>query len=138
LFHYLIDESVRFVVGSAAQDSDLRSFASRAFVHGRMKDLCGKLGKPTPDHPLLAPLIAASGGNPIELQSIARKFVNLQQMRQEADYDLSQRFNRREALNAIADVENAMESWEAFKIANPSSLSGLNQRAGLRQRGEWW
>ena len=50
-----------------------------------------------------------------ELQNIARAFVELQQERHRADYDLSQPFTRREAEFLVSQTRAAIGDWNALR-----------------------
>lgn len=40
LFHFLIEETTRQIIGAAHEHAQFRHFAARAFVHGKMKTAC--------------------------------------------------------------------------------------------------
>jgi hypothetical protein len=52
---------------------------------------------------------------PPELRHVAQTFLELQARRHEADYDLTQRFNRRDVLALCDKVEQAMRNWESIR-----------------------
>lgn len=86
-----------------------------------MKSLCKEFVKPRVQdvHELLQPFWAALPilGN-AELQNVAQTFIDLQEERHTADYDLSVGLSRNDSLNAVARAEAAMNSWRQLKIAN--------------------
>jgi hypothetical protein len=55
LFHFLIEETTRLTMGAAHGRTSLRQFAGRAFVHGKMKDVCAEFTKSTPRNDALKP-----------------------------------------------------------------------------------
>ncbi len=52
---------------------------------------------------------------PARLQSVATAFVDLQQARHEADYNLEKTFTRSEALALLGQVEQAFEDWGTIR-----------------------
>jgi hypothetical protein len=80
---------------------------TRAFEHKRMKIACGKTNKQQFPH-----FSMASGAH---LRNVAGTFVDLQDLRHEADYDNSIVWARTEVLENIRLVRLAFESWNAVK-----------------------
>lgn len=121
LFHFLVAQASRLVVSGQGPERDLqRRAVSRAFEHKRMKTVSTAFGGAQTDpwkslHP---------GAVPPELRVIASTFVDLQQARHEADYDLTRDFSRTEVLGLIAQVERATSLW-------PSVASSPHARAYL-------
>jgi len=106
LFHLLIAEAVNRMI--PAQPSSLRARAARAFQHGEMKEVCVAFKAPSSPKkliPLLGPAVST------ELRSIAETFVDLQEERHAADYDISLVLSQSSALNSIANVESAFQAW---------------------------
>jgi len=119
LFHFLGEECTRLTVGSAHDRAIFRNFASRAFVHGKMKAVCEEFAKTTPRNALLKPFWNppwSVGKNP-EVQIIALNFVALQDQRHAADYDLSQHFTRQDADVAIGWAQDACRAWARLKTS---------------------
>jgi hypothetical protein len=115
LFHMLINEvALKFVPNSPVW---LRDQAQRAFTHGEMRNACEQFSKSpkTYSHLLVPPLEA-------ELQSIAAAFVELQQRRHAADYDLSQTFDRSTVLRAIELAKGAMSDWNKVRNTPNSNV----------------
>jgi hypothetical protein len=46
---------------------------------------------------------------------VAQTFVSLQQARHDADYDLSEQFDRLDVLQKIADARQAMDDWKSVR-----------------------
>jgi hypothetical protein len=118
LFHMLIsDAALKFVPNSPVW---LRDQVRRAFGHGEMKNACEVFSKSPKaySHLLVAPLEP-------ELQSIATAFVRLQQLRNGADYDLSQAFDRVSVLEAIEWAKTAMADWSKVRNTPNSSQKYL-------------
>jgi hypothetical protein len=97
----------------------LRQFARRAFVHAKMKAVCEEFLKTAPRSELLQsfwPALHVTTN--VEVQTIARNFVDLQEQRHASDYDLSARFSRQEALAAADLAEEAMEAWDSLRSSH--------------------
>ena len=108
LFHFLIDEACRELVGGAAVDRALRDVLARAFIHGAMRETSQRFQ--TGQLPVTwQPLFPGSIAN--DLRTIAETFVAAQEERHQADYDRSAHFIRPDVI-AVADrVEHAMQLW---------------------------
>jgi len=86
-----------------------------------MKGLCSEFLRP--NHRLLAALPAPFAIVPnADLQTVCRAFVDLQARRHAADYDLSARFNRSQALQMADQADEAMQSWDRAVVAAPDLL----------------
>ena len=84
-----------------------RAALTRAFEHRRMKSACGRTNKQ--EFPNFSP---ASGAH---LRNVAGTFVELQDLRHEADYDNSIVWARTEVLESVKLVRMAFESWRAIE-----------------------
>jgi uncharacterized protein (UPF0332 family) len=114
LFHMLLYEATHLLFPS--KPLGLREQASRAFSHSDAKTVC----------------IAWAANNGIvdclavpieqELKDVAATLVDLQQLRHEADYDLTRVFDRVEVLEEIDKIENAMNAWKAVKSSNNAKV----------------
>jgi hypothetical protein len=119
LFHFLIEEATRMAVGTAHNRSMLRQFAGRAFVHGKMKAVCDEFTKATPKSDALRPFwhrLAVHGN--ADAQTVAENFIDLQESRHDADYNLSRHFTRQDASTAADKAKDAVEAWNRLKAAN--------------------
>lgn len=94
VFHRLIERAVDQIAGVTAKVA-LRSLISRSFEHGAMKRASQGIASGNPP-PILRNLIAPP--IPADLQALAKAFVELQQRRHAADYDLAVRFSKPEAV----------------------------------------
>ena len=73
--------------------------------------------------PKLAPRL---NGLPLqyEIARVAAAFVDLQQYRHEADYDMGRRFTRLEVLSIVSDAKRAFADWARFAIrSRPTHFS---------------
>jgi len=115
LFHFLIHESSRQLAGSANDRETWRTFTSRAFDHGKMKTICVEFTKHTP-RDILQPFWSSLNITQIaDLKVLAEAFIRLQELRHQADYDLSLSFNRQEALAAWQISSDAMQAWRRLR-----------------------
>jgi len=119
LFHFLIEESTALLFGSGQNDAAFRHLAARAFIHGKMKSFCKELVKPTPQE-FLRPLWLKYGvASNWQARLVAQPFIDLQDDRHAADYDLSVSFSRQDALNAVTRAEAAVHAWRQLRTASP-------------------
>ena len=110
LFHLLADEGARRL--APAQPALLRRQVQRGFAHRDMQDVCrqfatGSAGKGTA--PLLQPPLEP------ELRQVARAFVELQDARHDADYNLSASFDRVDVLQKVRLVREAVGAWRQVR-----------------------
>ena len=114
LFHLLVSESVRTMAPASPKNIGLQM--QRAFDHGTMKRVCkGFSGGTLPD------AIQHLQSGPIEpdLRKVARIFVDLQEERHTADYDLVHTFTKQGATDNVAKVKEAFAIWRTInKLPN--------------------
>jgi uncharacterized protein (UPF0332 family) len=106
LFHLLTSEAS----GLYAVETGLAARINRTLNHGEMK----KVSQSIANHKLPKALSPPGGGyvTPADVRTVADAFVNLQQARHEADYDLSRTFTRKEALMFMQTAHQAFHAWE--------------------------
>lgn len=119
LFHFLIEETTRLTIGTAHNRAKLRQFAARAFMHGKMKSVCDEFLRGTPRSDALK-IFWQDLNVPAhpDLKTVAENFIDLQEARHDADYNLSYPFIREEAVIATGQAKDAMEAWIRLKAAN--------------------
>lgn len=111
LFHFLVDQSCRNVMGTRHELAPHRQVLGRAFSHSTMKSACASFAGGTLRK-------SVSKGLPDEfaipqgIRRLATAFVDLQKQRHYADYDLTEQFKRSNVLFAIRDVERAMAEFK--------------------------
>lgn len=116
LFHFLIEEATRMAVGTAHDLVELRQFAGRAFVHGKMKNVCDEFTKRQPSNHLLRPFWPRMGVNlDADLRTVVENFIELQELRHGADYDLARTFTRQQAETAADQSRDAFDAWSRLK-----------------------
>lgn len=89
LFHMLVDEACRAQIGAHHNQARFRQVLGRAFTHGTMKDACKSFGGGTLKKSV-AKGLPATFTIPPEIRNLANIFVDVQETRHVADYDLTQ------------------------------------------------
>lgn len=116
LFHLLIDEAARMLVSG----TNLRRHVARTFLHGEMKRASASFAGGT----LPKRLRAISGDSHVseELKSFATEFVDLQESRHDADYNLDKSFTKDEAQGVIDRVQDAFDSGKTIRKRKESRM----------------
>jgi uncharacterized protein (UPF0332 family) len=117
MFHLLVDEACRVQIGAQHNQTPFRQVLGRAFAHGVMKEACKSFGGGTLKKGVTRGLPAAFT-IPAEIKDLASNFVELQDERHLADYDLTERFNRSEVLALIIQTERRMEDFRNLPVSN--------------------
>ena len=118
LFHSLTREAAdRWVTGDDREP--LRRMLQRAFDHAIMAEACKEIARQNGGK--LAPALPASGAQP-ELLNVAEAFLDLQQARHEADYDLARMFARQEVLDLIVRAEDAIADRQTVRRTLPADV----------------
>ena len=99
VFHLLVDEACRIQIGAQHHQSPFRQVLGRAFAHGVMKEACRSFGGGTLKKSV-AKGLPASFTIPGEILKLAETFIDLQDKRHLADYDLTERFKLRRCSGA--------------------------------------
>ncbi len=139
LFHLLIEDAANAL--SPPAPAPLRRVFARAFQHGPMKSACKDFvqvnaaianGNVTQQLPqsvqamLVFPL-------PPELLTVLTTFVELQEARHTADYDLTTQLNRLDVLSKILAVRDAFTAWSAVRKTESAAVF----MASLLIRKDW-
>jgi len=109
LFHLLAWEASALY----AAEPGMAARINRTHNHGEMKKASSMIANDK-----LPKAVQPSGRGyttPLDLKSVANAFVRLQQARHEADYDLSRRFRRQEALDFVESARQAFDAWERVR-----------------------
>jgi hypothetical protein len=114
LFHQLVHEACRQVMGTGRERRPFRALLARAFQHGDMLETCKAFASASLG-PHVRRRLPAGFQIPVELQKIALTFKEAQQKRHLADYDPSEQFTRGAVLAFIRDVDEAMELLHAIR-----------------------
>lgn len=118
-FHFLIDRSTRYLVGTSRRAIPLRHLISRAYSHDEMASAAKSFASGN-----LPAVVSNTFGQPIPipavLKDIAALFVDAQERRHRADYDLAAQFVRADVLIFLTRVSNAIQSWNQIS-AQPAT-----------------
>ncbi len=112
LFRLLVDDGSRRLMGGANRTA-LRSCLARAFKHATMNTVAKQFAEGGVSPKLIPGLNGEAPQN--ELNSVASVFIDLQQQRHEADYDMRRRFTRIEVLSIVDDAERAFRDWRTVR-----------------------
>lgn len=119
LFHLLAGDGAR-ILASGTGSPAIHGLLVRGFNHTEMRDISRTFaGGILPAH-----IAAAVGNQPIlpQLRDVARLFVELQQARHGADYDVSQTFIRSEVEELIRRTEQVFLDWHQVRQEPVSRL----------------
>jgi hypothetical protein len=111
LFHMLVDEACRIQIGGQHSQAPFRQVLGRAFSNGVMKEACKSFGGGTLKKGVSQGL-PARFTIPPEIRRLAEVFVDLQEKRHLADYDLTVRFNRSDVLYLIGFVTGGIVAFK--------------------------
>lgn len=128
LFHLLAGEGAqRF---TPKEPPLLRARLQRAFVHRDMREVCRRFAAGA-----LPPATASLLAGPLqpELKQLASTFVELQDARHQADYDLATAFDRVDVRHKIDLATRAFLAWHSVR-AHPNATVFL---AALLLQRQW-
>jgi hypothetical protein len=120
LFHFLIDQSSRLLIGSSGDRERLRMVMARAYGHGERAAAARTVRGgvlPATITRMTGPLTV-----PPVLRELAELFVDLQEQRHLADYDLVVRYSRTEALFFVDGVESIIQLWNTVRTHQAARL----------------
>lgn len=118
LFHFLVDEASRVLIGSHNDLRRRRRTFARIFGHKGMKVALEKVRGVAVDASVadfLRPRGLAAGpvAPPIFAKTMADAFSDAQAKRHDADYDLNEPLDRLDAILLISRVRRAIRAWQA-------------------------
>lgn len=119
VFHLLVDAASRELVSGQGQEA-LRQRVARALNHSDMKAGCQALANWNPSNPPRPLAGLLPDGPSAEVETIAVAFVELQQARHEADYDLSRRFARADVSALLNVADGAFAAFRRLDRNDPS------------------
>lgn len=117
VFHLLVDEACWAQIGAQHNQAPFRQVLGRAFNHGVMKEACKSFGGGTLKRGAakgLPPGFSVPG----EIRDLAGTFVDLQEWRHLADYDLTERFKRSDVLTLINQAKSRVEGFVKLAPTN--------------------
>ena len=121
VFHFLIDEACRHIMGTQHGEQGYRNVLGRAFSHATMKDACSSfLGGSLPKVISKGLPKTATGQYVIltEIKNMARVFVDLQEKRHLADYDRTERFTRAGVRQLIEDAQEQILNFQSVPLTS--------------------
>ncbi len=103
-----------------AIEPGLAARINRTLNHGDMRKSSTMIGNDKLPKAVQSP----RGGytTPADLKTVASTFVKLQEVRHEADYDLTKTFRRQEVLDYVQLVRQAFEAWERIRKTDDARL----------------
>jgi hypothetical protein len=118
LFHFLLDEIGQKVVGANVNLLERRRILARTISHKGLRTALEKVRRNTVDTSVadfVRPLSAAAGpaAPPAFVKNIANAFIDAQDKRVEADYDLNETLSEADAKVLAQRVKNAIDIWRA-------------------------
>ena len=114
LFHFLIDQSSRFFVGGVRRRREFRRILVRAYGHGEMAAAARAFRGGS--FPSLVIRTLGAVTVPVELRDLAQLFLDVQEQRHLADYDLAVSFLRADVIAIVDQVEKCIEAWTSLRI----------------------
>lgn len=106
LFHKINEDAAALIAPNVPQEINHR--IQRWFDHTEMKRICGRFTKHELDQPLRT-LIGTTASE--DIQEVASSFIELQEDRHSADYDLSYKIDADRAHRKLVDATLAIEAW---------------------------
>jgi hypothetical protein len=117
LFHKINEDAVELIAPNVSQS--IKHRIQRWFEHAEMKKICGRFTKAQLDQPLQG-LIGSTAS--ADLQTVAHSFVQLQDARHSADYDLSYQVSADEAYQKLALAATAINAWVQLKNSAEANI----------------
>jgi hypothetical protein len=109
LFHLLTQSGAALVHSSAV----LRPILARHYEHREMKNA----SKSVAAGQVPTPLQQVTATVPVDLMTVAKTFIELQEARHQADYDSSPaiQFTRQDVLDVVRRARHAFQAWETVR-----------------------
>lgn len=119
LFHMLVDAACVRLLHRKSEVS-LRPLLSRSFNHGDMVNAAKTFKS---GQPIALVLDALNDSIPTEIKIVATAFVDLQEMRHQADYNTNRNWSRTEVQNLVDQAINAEQAWR--RVRNHKAATAL-------------
>jgi hypothetical protein len=117
LFHLLTKEAIDQMV--PLEPNGLRAKASRALQHTELRDVCKDFknaSSPEKLRSLLGPTLS------LHLRAVAETFVDLQDKRHAADYDVLLTLSQSEVLTSVQSARQAFQHWTSIRGSNEANV----------------
>lgn len=124
LFHLMVGEAT-----ANWSQSDLRPLLGRVFEHGKMKQACIKFAGGDESIPPFKRRATPTD----HLRAVARRFIQAQEQREDADYDVGTLWRPEDADTQIERAKDAFRSWMAIRH-QPDAQKFLVLMLGARER----
>jgi uncharacterized protein (UPF0332 family) len=110
MFHYLIDAACRTQLGGEHARIAYRHVLGRAFAQEACRSFGGGTLKST-----VSKGLPSTYRIELPIQDVASAFVELQQLRHAADYDLTERFTRSDVLSLLEEIAGVMSAFRTLR-----------------------
>lgn len=117
LFHLLTAACIQKFVPAAPKGLGPR--IGRSLNHHDMKEVCVPIFRNTPGA-ILQGLVDV--GFSVEIQNVAKAFVNLQEARHSADYDTTAVHSRLNTIEFLNQAERAFGDWRAVQASDEAAV----------------
>lgn len=121
LFHFLIDRSIKVILPKKSI-LNIRPMAARLFDHGSMMECCKTFASPSKFSPPATLKAYMPATMPVEIQTISSLFVDLQDKRRAADYDLAASFSRPDVLAQVQRTDASIAGWNRVSTTPEATL----------------
>lgn len=129
IFHFILDEATRRVVGTKPGEAKRRRILARSFPHRGLVNTFKKLKAPNLPEDIeqfLEPLSPEAAFQiPPYVREFAAVFVDVQSKRHDADYDLNETLSQNDARVVIRRVRSAIHSWQTADTAADRDLKHM-------------
>jgi hypothetical protein len=117
IFHQINQDAVALIAPNVSAKNSHR--IQRWFDHVMMKQICNRFRAPTLDQPLrdLIGDVASA-----DMRVVARSFVELQEARHAADYDLGYAVSFDTTIHLLGLADNAMNAWARIKDSEEANV----------------
>lgn len=111
VFHFLTDQACRSLIDTQQSNAPYRQVLARGFEHGNMKQACLAFGGGTLPKAVTRGL-PSDFIVPANIRNVAQTFLELQEWRHFADYDLTRNFTRAEVLTLVQESDQAIFKFQ--------------------------
>jgi hypothetical protein len=133
LFHFILDEVGQRVVGIGADLQDRRRLLARTVSHRAVASACTKISGAQVDRSVERFMRSGPGVTPVTLprfvRDLAKTFLDAQQQREDADYDLSSTIGLQDVLTLRDRVRRVIGDWRSAN--SPSDRDAKQATCGL-------
>lgn len=117
VFHALVHEACSVQIGAQHAQAGVRHVLGRAYAHSTMKQACVSFAGGSLKASVQKGL-PVGFSIPIEIRALAKNFVEVQEKRHLADYDLTERFRRSEVQTLIRNARQGISAFTQLPSSN--------------------